>query len=324
MVMVPSNQQSPPGRRSQLEASQQTIRFFETLLHASSDGIVITSAAQDIVIANPAFCNLFGRRCGEMVETSLFTWLDQFDNDASLQWSKMEQQVRRERHCHDLQFSMMKTDGRYHFSVNASLMERVGTEEVGVILTIWRDVTDVHRMQQEQARLVRELEAKNDELERFTYTVSHDLKSPLITIGGFIGYLESDIAKGHSKRIASDIKRIKSAANKMRQLLDELLELSRIGRFVNPPQETPLAELVKEAVRSVSGRIATCGTKVEIAPDLPMVIVDRVRMLEMLQNLIDNAVKFSGNQPHPTVEIGSRIDKDSHTTDIPHLTKPFF
>jgi signal transduction histidine kinase len=85
--------------------------------------------------------------------------------------------------------------------------------------------------------LVAELEAKNAELESFTYTVSHDLKSPLFTLRGFLGYMERDVAAGNQERLRSDIARIADAADKMRRLLDDLLELSRVGRFVNPPQD---------------------------------------------------------------------------------------
>ncbi|MFW5920616.1 MAG: histidine kinase dimerization/phospho-acceptor domain-containing protein [Polyangiales bacterium] len=100
---------------------------------------------------------------------------------------------------------------------------------------------------------ITELEHKNAELERFTYTVSHDLKSPLITIKGFLGVLERDMAEGNTERVAQDIERIAKAAERMEQLLDELLELSRIGRIVNPPQDVPLGELMHETLEMLSG-----------------------------------------------------------------------
>ncbi len=162
------------------------------------------------------------------------------------------------------------------------------------------------RHNEELRRMQKELETKNAELERFTYTVSHDLKSPLYTIQGFIGFLEKDALAGDQQRVASDVSQIRGAADKMRQLLDELLELSRIGRMVNAPEEVSLVELAREAVEIVARRIDDCGAEVVVADDLPVVTGDRRRLLEVFQNLIDNAVKFTCTQSRPRIEIGVR------------------
>lgn len=173
----------------------------------------------------------------------------------------------------------------------------------------FQDINMRKQAEEEREILIRELEAKNAELERFTYTVSHDLKSPLITIKGFLGLLERDAAAGDTERLSADVTRISNAADRMQTLLEELLELSRIGRLVNPPEEVLLGELVHEAVYLVSGRLAEQDVQVEIADDLPVVYADRPRIREVLENLVDNAVKFMGDQPHPRVEIGVRADK---------------
>jgi signal transduction histidine kinase len=143
-------------------------------------------------------------------------------------------------------------------------------------------------------------------LEQFTYTVSHDLKSPLITIKGFLGYLEKDALAGDSEQTKHDIARINGAVDKMANLLNDLLELSRIGRMINAPQALRLGDLAREAVSLVAGQIAQRGVQLEIASDLPLIYGDRLRLLEMLQNLIDNGVKFMGDQPAPLIEIGVR------------------
>jgi PAS domain S-box-containing protein len=165
-----------------------------------------------------------------------------------------------------------------------------------------------HKQTQDQLQiLVHELEAKNAELERFTYSVSHDLKSPLVTIAGFLGFLEADVKKGEIQRIENTINRIRDATKKMQRLLDELLELSRIGRLINQPSEVPFGDLVKEALELVHGQLTEKQVQVKIEADLPIVNVDRVRMVEVLQNLIVNAVKFMGQQENPIIEIGMKI-----------------
>jgi len=75
-----------------------------------------------------------------------------------------------------------------------------------------------------------ELIKKSTELERFTYTVSHDLKSPLVTIKTFLGYLEQDMAGPDKERVKQDVTFMHTAADKMDRLLDELLNLVRVGR----------------------------------------------------------------------------------------------
>jgi PAS domain S-box-containing protein len=181
---------------------------------------------------------------------------------------------------------------------------RVGGQRIftGII----RDISERRQAEHERDRLIAELESKNAEMERFTYTVSHDLKSPLITIRGFLGLLEKDMAAGDAKRLKEDITHIQEAVRRMQMLLDELLTLSRIGRLSNPPREIPMSELAREAVEQVAGQIKERGVQVVIAPDLPRVHGDYPRILEILQNLVDNAVKFAGDQPEPRVEIGAR------------------
>lgn len=179
------------------------------------------------------------------------------------------------------------------------------------ILGIARDITEHKQAEAERERMTTELEAKNIELERFAYTVSHDLKSPLVTVKGFLDLLQLDAARGDTERMQHDIEQIHAAADKMKHLLDDLLELSRIGRLMNPPEAVSLTSLAHEAVALVTGRIAERGVVVEIAPEMPVVHVDRFRLLEVLQNLIDNAVKYMGEQPAPHVEIGAEVHDEA-------------
>ena len=157
----------------------------------------------------------------------------------------------------------------------------------------------------ERQQLVEELEARNAELARFTYTVSHDLKSPLVTIKGFLGLLERDAQDGDLERMRHDIGRIQAAADRMRKLLEDLLELSRLGRLLNPPARVALGEVACEALALVAGDVAARGVEVEVDRDLPVVVGDRLRLVEVFQNLIENAVKYMGEQPEPRVEVGA-------------------
>lgn len=162
-----------------------------------------------------------------------------------------------------------------------------------------------------QEKLIRELELKNEELERFTYTASHDLKSPLITIRGFLGYLEQDARAGNFDRLTTDVQRISDATEKMHRLLSELLELSRIGRVTKEKINVPFDAIVTEALKRVEGQLKEKNVTVQVGSDLPIVRVDKERLVEVIQNLVDNAVKFMGKQTEPCIEINYMI-QDGH------------
>lgn len=149
----------------------------------------------------------------------------------------------------------------------------------------------------------RELQQKTDELTRFTYTVSHDLKSPLVTISTFLGFLEQDLQRQDAERAARDMEFIRNAARQMTRLLDELLELSRIGRVVNPPTTFVLQELVQEARDLVAGRLVARAVALEVSERPVSILGDRPRLVEVFQNLFDNAVKFMGDQPRPLIRV---------------------
>lgn len=189
------------------------------------------------------------------------------------------------------------------FPVDISIAEMYFGER-RLLTWITRDITERHYFR-EQALLFKELEDKNTELERFIYTVSHDLRSPLITIQGFSGALKHSAAQGNNERMEGDIQRIRAAADKMQLLLDDLLKLSRIGRLVNTPEKISLGSLAREAAELVEGVLIAQGVQVRIATHLPILFGDRKRLLEVMQNLIENAAKFMGNQKDPWVEIGA-------------------
>jgi len=149
-----------------------------------------------------------------------------------------------------------------------------------------------------------ELQQKNAELERFTYTVSHDLKSPLITIKGFAGSLERDLLNGNYQRMADDLKRICDAADKMSDLLRDLLDLSTIGRVVKEPEQVDMNLLVADVLALLAIPLKSHNLTVEVQPGLPTIPCDRRRIAEVVQNLLENAINFMGNQKEPFIKFG--------------------
>lgn len=178
--------------------------------------------------------------------------------------------------------------------------------------------TEVDRRLQaeaEQAKLITELasnntqlEQKNAELERFAYTVSHDLKSPLVTINGFLGLLQHDIAAGDAHRVKQDVEHINGAIETMGHLLEDLLQLSKVGLRLNPPTLLKPSQIAQQVADRMAPQLASQNALLELEPDMPAVYGDAVRLLEVYQNLLENALKFerAGNTPH--IQIGVRRD----------------
>ncbi len=181
------------------------------------------------------------------------------------------------------------------------------------VIAIVRDVTRRKRAEGDREALIAELErtnleleAKNSELERFTHTVSHDLRSPLVTILGFLGFVEKALAEGDPEGAHRDLERIRSAATRMEDLLHDLLELSRVGRIAAPPQELSAEDLAREVVALLDGPLRRWGVEVHVEDGLPTVHGDPVRLRQVLQNLVENAAASAASQPGPLVTIGSR------------------
>ncbi len=165
----------------------------------------------------------------------------------------------------------------------------------------------------ERVKRQRILESKNEELEQFAYTVSHDLKSPLVTIKGFIGLLQQDIQSQRQERMERYVNHIENASDKMIGLLDDLLQLSRAGRSVKTPEIINMELLAREVIEILGGAIQKTKANVVVNPGMPEVSGDKTRIRQVLQNLVENSLKYMGEQNKPLVEIGSR----EHENDQP-------
>jgi len=157
-----------------------------------------------------------------------------------------------------------------------------------------------------------QLEAANQELEAFSYSVSHDLRAPLRHVMGFVGMLQKDAGPALSEKSLRYLATISESAKRMGDLIDELLAFSRVGRAVVQKVDVNLDELVRETLGDFQAE--TKGRKIvwNIHP-LPAVWADRALLRLALVNLISNAVKFTGTRAEAKIEIGCLPGGDDET-----------
>ena len=280
-----------------LSASELSYRrLFET----AQDGILILDAETGRVNdVNPFLIQLLGFSHGDMAGKTvgeLSPFKDVVANQAMLERLQKEGYIRYEN------LPLETAAGRRIEVEFVSNLYQAGDKKV--IQCSIRDISERKRMEHALDQSSRELQHKNAELERFLYAASHDLKSPVVTVRTFLGYLEQDMASADAGRIAKDMEFIRAAADRIAQLLDDLLEISRVGRIVNSPVRVSFRQLVDEALAAVAGQIAKRGVTVTVGDAEAELFGDRVRLAEVLQNLLDNACKFMGGQKDPRIQIG--------------------
>ena len=121
---------------------ERTVCFFEALLRASADGIVITDAAKNIIFVNDAFCKFISCNRHNVIGTNILVWLGKLSTNANEIWKELESQIKNNGIAKDIDFRMKTEAGMRYFTVNSSLLEQVDIEEPGLIISIWRDETE--------------------------------------------------------------------------------------------------------------------------------------------------------------------------------------
>jgi len=176
---------------------------------------------------------------------------------------------------------------------------------------VTRDITERKRAQEALERSNAELVAINKELDAFTYSVSHDLRSPLRQIDGFSRILHEEVGDGLAAQARHCLERIQEGVQKMGHLVDDLLNLGRVGRKALTWERTGLNGLVKEVVAELEPETKGRSIEWQIG-ELPAVECDPGLLKLVLVNLLSNAVKFTQNQPRAVVEVGQKM-VDSET-----------
>ncbi len=203
-----------------------------------------------------------------------------------------------------LEFRIKDKTGNWHNMESTANFIFNETHEPESIVLVSRDVSQRKTLEAELKRTMKDLEAKNQELEDYTYTVSHDLKTPLVTIQGFAELLNAKYADQLDDKAKHYLDRITQGTDNLGALVSNLLELSRAGRKTRPFEWHDFNEILVVSLAGLEGKLMEKSVKVTHPDDFPRVHCDDMRMEQVLSNLIGNSVKYMGGQAEPEVEIG--------------------
>lgn len=178
---------------------------------------------------------------------------------------------------------------------------------------VTEDISERKAFAEQREILISELKQQNSELEEFSHTVSHDLKSPLVTIASFADLLEIDVEEGQNVEIHHDLREIRNAVGVLRQRIDGLLKLAKVSKRVSTSAVlVDMNHVLADTLRLLRGPIDESGAVIDAQSNLPAVYGDAVLLSQVWQNLIDNALQAVQGYPNPTIRIGV---KESEATD---------
>jgi len=287
----------------------QTVRATEVsyrrLFETTQDGMVIADPASYYLDANASMCRMLGYTRTELIGLHASDIVTQ-PEIPRIKPALSEIKATADYHQ---EWQFKRKDGSvFAAEVTATTMPD------GNLLAMIHDLTGRKQTEEQIRQLNVELEQRvgertaqlqlaNEELEAFSYSVSHDLRAPLRHVMGFVDLLEKDTGQSLSEKSRRHLTTISESAKRMGNLIDDLLEFSRVGRAALQQTNVNLDELVRDVLGDFQAETKARKIVCEIHP-LPRVWADRALLRLVLVNLVSNAVKFTGKRAEAKIEIG--------------------
>jgi PAS domain S-box-containing protein len=305
-------------RKQAEEKVREASLYTRSLIEASLDPLVTINREGKITDVNRATENATGHTRERLIGSDFSSYFTEPEKAR-----RGYEEVFAKALVHDYPLAIQHSSGRViDVLYNASVF-RDESGEIEGIFAAARDITERKKAEEEVRRLNAELEqrviqrtaqleAANKELEAFTYSVSHDLRAPLRHISGFSKMLTEEYGSSLAPEAQHHLQRIQEGTRRMGLLVDDLLNLGRIGRHEVRLQVTGLNSVVNETLADLK---AECeGRQVEWKiGSLPFVECDPALMKQVFQNLLSNALKFTRPRSHAVIEVGR---KDQEGTPV--------
>ncbi len=273
--------------------------FLRGIVEGSADAIVTTSLSGEIMFWNRGAEELYGYPAKEVMGKSVLELYPQELREERMRWVEAllsGATIRNKR------TKLRSRSGELRdISLSLSLLRDENGTPIATV-GVSKDITNELRLERELQNYAKSLEEKNREMESFLYSISHDLKSPVISIHGFSAALLKEHAEKLGEEARFYIERIKKNAELMERLISDLLELSRIGRVTHTAQKVDLRMLVSGICEDMGRR--SKEKKISfVVGELPVVHCEKDRITQLFINLIDNAVKYIGSPEEPKIEV---------------------
>jgi len=306
IIVVASERQI--GRRLIAETRESSaVMRSQQILHAVREPIGLFDDKLEALLVNTAFSEMYQMDPDEhsqsLASIGHGAWED------SILQQRLKDVLLRDRELWDYDMIQRTADGEdRHVVINARQLQQREADAPSVLLTV-SDITARALVEQKVNELNRQLEGKvsqisdvNRELEAFSYSVSHDLRAPLRHISGFARKLEQHLGEHVDEKAAHYIEVISSSAQRMAQLIDDLLVFSRLGRGALRLQAVDMQTVVEESKAIIESGVHDRRIVWDLAP-LPMVIGDENMLRTVWQNLLGNAVKYTSQRDIATIKV---------------------
>ncbi|KHE91546.1 MAG: GHKL domain-containing protein [Candidatus Scalindua rubra] len=272
---------------AELESTKRTVKYFEGLLRSTPNGVVVTDASLNIVLVNERFSSFFRQSWRDVIETNLFVWLQQLDEGSIELWTKLMESVYRDGYCCDVNLMMTSTEGVKCLSVNASLVAQESTEDYGMIISNWRDITKQIEMEEQIAASERLAV-----LGKLSASIAHEIRNPLAAIDISALNLKRKL-KGADNKTKSQIDRI---IKQVKEAVDTIQSLQDLVKLEAPNKRRwdisdIIWNVIDESELPQSVHLIKSMTKNELFVD-----VDEKQVSIVLRNILTNAIHAMNNQ----------------------------